>query len=89
MPEFKIYRNNHLRRHKKDKNNRKFTYVSVNLIFFLASGKRELESKQINKHLESFVCIETLFFSQELHHKVKPAGARTRYCTLNKVSELG
>ena len=57
MPEFKIYASNHLRRHKKAKNNRtKFTYVCVSLIFppSLASGKREIELKKANRSINSW-----------------------------------
>ena len=57
MPEFKIYPSNHLRRHKNYKNNRtKFTYVCVNLIFpaSLASGKRDIELKKVNRSINSW-----------------------------------
>ena len=85
---------NDLKRHKKDKNNqKKFTYVCVNLILppSLASGKREIELKKANrwtKHFESFICNETLFLSQKLHHKVKPAEPRTTYVTLHMILML-
>ena len=87
MREFKIYPGN-LRRHQKDTNNRtKFTYVRVNLIFqpSLAPGKPRLE---LNIHWESFVCIVAIFSSRKLHHKVKPAGPRTTYCSYQKLKYL-
>ena len=88
------YPSNHLRRHKKikitEQNSPTYaltwfsTFASIRKTWNLAK-----EGKQINKHFESFVCIKTWVFSQKLHHKVKPAGTRTTYCALNKVSDWG